>query len=107
MSNQHRDDRDFGDGSDYPRFEPLAVPQLLNLQTYAGEYAHVDINLDDLADSKDQLLDIEDFILLSGPEEVNINEVIAITEKPTKPITKAALENALVRSTLHIGTPGV
>lgn len=105
MSKQHRDDMDFGDLPDYPRFEPLAVPQLIYLQTYTGEYAHVDIELDDLEDSissKDQLLDIEDFILLSGPEEIDVDTLIAITEKPTRPITNAALENARTRSRISL-----
>lgn len=80
---QHRDDQDFGDGSDYPKFEPLILPQTLVLELDDCDYEYVDIDLDDL----------EDCVNLTS-------EDIAITEKPTKPIGKAALENALILMTL-------
>lgn len=82
---QHRDDQDFGDGSNYPKFEPLIIPQTLILEL--DEYEYVDINLDDL----------EDCVILTNNEDV---EGIAITEKPTKPISEAALKNSLVLMTL-------
>lgn len=80
---KHRDDQDFGDGSDYPKFEPLVVPQTLVLELDIYEDVDIDLDLDDL----------EDCISLTS-------EDIAITEKPTKPIGKAALENALILMTL-------
>lgn len=100
-NNQHRDDRDFGDGSDYPRFEPLPVPKMIELQVYVDTSTDVEIDLDDLCDSNDQLLDIDDFIFLSDSAEIDVAEVIAMTEKPTKPIREAALEKAKALSRIN------